>query len=269
MDLTGIIWRKSKRSNGSGGDCVEVADLPDGTCAVRDSKQPTSPALTVTVAEANGHRSRVVRVHHRAACRRVRLLTEGTERPPPAPPGWGRSPSSWTDHPGQVAGPVDTGGRESRRRTTAARRDSRQPPSVARRELRRSSACTSRFSRPADLRVDLGKSRSRLQGNRWSGATFFLITDSRQIGHRGRMTPRSRTPSCQPSEDAPFRRTDPLPHRGGSAVYLGPAPRPVAGDRRRIRLRPGRLWRGRACHELIWSLSRVLAAPGSNGPLCP
>jgi hypothetical protein len=51
MDLTGIIWRKSKRSNGSGGDCVEVADLPDGTCAVRDSKQPTSPALTVTVVE--------------------------------------------------------------------------------------------------------------------------------------------------------------------------------------------------------------------------
>ena len=51
MDLTGVIWRKSKRSNGSGGDCVEVADLPGGTCAVRDSKQPTGPVLTVTVAE--------------------------------------------------------------------------------------------------------------------------------------------------------------------------------------------------------------------------
>jgi hypothetical protein len=51
MDLTGVIWRKSKRSNGSGGDCVEVADLPGGTCAVRDSKQPTGPVLSVTVAE--------------------------------------------------------------------------------------------------------------------------------------------------------------------------------------------------------------------------
>ena len=51
MDLTGVIWRKSKRSNGSGGDCVEVADLPGGTCAVRDSKQPTGPVLTVTATE--------------------------------------------------------------------------------------------------------------------------------------------------------------------------------------------------------------------------
>jgi hypothetical protein len=51
MDLTGVIWRKSKRSNGSGGDCVEVADLPGGTCAVRDSKQPTGPVLSVTAAE--------------------------------------------------------------------------------------------------------------------------------------------------------------------------------------------------------------------------
>ena len=48
MDLTGVIWRKSKRSNGSGGDCVEVADLPGGACAVRDSKDPTGPALTFT-----------------------------------------------------------------------------------------------------------------------------------------------------------------------------------------------------------------------------
>jgi hypothetical protein len=130
---------------------------------------------------ANGHRSRVVRVHHRAACRRVRLLTEGTERPPPAPPGWGRSPSSWTDHPGQVAGPVDTGGRESRRRTTAARRDSRQPPSVARRELRRSSACTSRFSRPADLRVD-GEIKIPIAGKPLVRGHIFL--DHRQSTNR-------------------------------------------------------------------------------------
>lgn len=51
MDLTGVIWRKSKRSNGSGGDCLEVADLPGGARAVRDSKHPTGPLLTVTAAE--------------------------------------------------------------------------------------------------------------------------------------------------------------------------------------------------------------------------
>ena len=51
MDLTGVIWWKSKRSNGSGGDCVEVADLDDGGWAVRDSKNPTGPALIFTAAE--------------------------------------------------------------------------------------------------------------------------------------------------------------------------------------------------------------------------
>ncbi|MDT7711739.1 MAG: hypothetical protein QOG46_428 [Pseudonocardiales bacterium] len=46
-NLTGAQWRKSSYSNGNGGDCVEVADLPRGR-AVRDSKNPTGPALTVT-----------------------------------------------------------------------------------------------------------------------------------------------------------------------------------------------------------------------------
>ena len=51
MDLTGVIWWKSKRSNGSGGDCVEVADLPGGSRAVRDSKNPTGTALMFAAAE--------------------------------------------------------------------------------------------------------------------------------------------------------------------------------------------------------------------------
>lgn len=42
-DLTHAIWRKSARS-GEQGACVEVAQLTD-TIAVRDSKNPTGPAL--------------------------------------------------------------------------------------------------------------------------------------------------------------------------------------------------------------------------------
>ncbi|MFC6017954.1 DUF397 domain-containing protein [Plantactinospora solaniradicis] len=45
MDLTGARWRKSSRSNSSGGDCVEVADNGAGIVGVRDSKDPNGPAL--------------------------------------------------------------------------------------------------------------------------------------------------------------------------------------------------------------------------------
>ncbi|MEU4155662.1 DUF397 domain-containing protein [Actinoplanes sp. NPDC026670] len=51
IDPNTLTWRKGSRSNGNGGDCVEVADLPDGGFAVRDSKNPLSPALWFTPAE--------------------------------------------------------------------------------------------------------------------------------------------------------------------------------------------------------------------------
>ncbi|MFI6129799.1 DUF397 domain-containing protein [Micromonospora sp. NPDC051141] len=44
-DLTGALWRKSIRSSSNGGDCVEVADNLPGVVGVRDSKDPTGPAL--------------------------------------------------------------------------------------------------------------------------------------------------------------------------------------------------------------------------------
>ena len=53
LDLSRVTWRKSSYSNGSGGSCVEVAVLTGvpGTVdeiAVRDSKDPSGPALTFT-----------------------------------------------------------------------------------------------------------------------------------------------------------------------------------------------------------------------------
>ena len=48
VDLTGARWRKSTRSAGNGGECVEIADNLPGVVAVRDSKDPHGPTLTFT-----------------------------------------------------------------------------------------------------------------------------------------------------------------------------------------------------------------------------
>ncbi|MCK2219944.1 DUF397 domain-containing protein [Actinomadura sp. ATCC 31491] len=50
MDLTKAQWRKSSFSGDNGGECVEVAELPDAV-AVRDSKDPGGPKLLFTPAE--------------------------------------------------------------------------------------------------------------------------------------------------------------------------------------------------------------------------
>jgi hypothetical protein len=43
----GIQWRKSTYSGDQGGQCLEVAETPEATVAIRDSKNPTGPMLTL------------------------------------------------------------------------------------------------------------------------------------------------------------------------------------------------------------------------------
>ncbi|MEC7053615.1 DUF397 domain-containing protein [Streptomyces violaceochromogenes] len=40
-------WRKSSYSSDQGGQCLEVAETPAATVAVRDSKTPAGPILTL------------------------------------------------------------------------------------------------------------------------------------------------------------------------------------------------------------------------------
>jgi hypothetical protein len=50
-NLSQAIWRKASYSSGQGGACVEVARNLPGVVAVRDSKDPSGPALTFTTDE--------------------------------------------------------------------------------------------------------------------------------------------------------------------------------------------------------------------------
>jgi hypothetical protein len=48
--LPALSWQKSRRSNPSG-SCVEMAGLPNGEIAMRNSRDPEGPALIYTVDE--------------------------------------------------------------------------------------------------------------------------------------------------------------------------------------------------------------------------
>ncbi|WP_328981684.1 DUF397 domain-containing protein [Streptomyces mirabilis] len=48
--LTAVQWRKSSYSGDQGGQCIEIAETLDTTVAVRDSKNPTGPILTIAPA---------------------------------------------------------------------------------------------------------------------------------------------------------------------------------------------------------------------------
>ncbi|WP_026412226.1 DUF397 domain-containing protein [Actinomadura oligospora] len=49
-DPTRATWRKSSYSGGSGGECVEVADLT-AVVGIRDSKDSGGPRLTLGTAQ--------------------------------------------------------------------------------------------------------------------------------------------------------------------------------------------------------------------------
>jgi hypothetical protein len=45
--LESVAWIKSSHSNATG-NCVELAGLPDGSVAIRNSRDPHGPALVYT-----------------------------------------------------------------------------------------------------------------------------------------------------------------------------------------------------------------------------
>jgi len=51
VPLAGLTWVKSRRSGPTGGNCVEVAFMPGGQIAMRNSRHPDGPALIFTRAE--------------------------------------------------------------------------------------------------------------------------------------------------------------------------------------------------------------------------
>jgi hypothetical protein len=46
-----LIWRKASYSGGQGGNCVEIAALPERGHAVRDSKDPNGPVIRLTAGQ--------------------------------------------------------------------------------------------------------------------------------------------------------------------------------------------------------------------------
>jgi hypothetical protein len=59
MDLSRADWRKSSYSGNNGGACVEVARNLPGLVAVRDSKDPSGPALVLSASQWAGFLAQV------------------------------------------------------------------------------------------------------------------------------------------------------------------------------------------------------------------
>ncbi|URM99385.1 DUF397 domain-containing protein [Actinomadura madurae] len=53
-----LSWRKSSHSDATGGECVEIAAVPEGFL-IRDSKDPDGPVISLDLAAARRLVSRV------------------------------------------------------------------------------------------------------------------------------------------------------------------------------------------------------------------
>jgi hypothetical protein len=51
LDRGALAWRTSSFSSGHGGNCVEVAAVPGGGWAMRNSKDPDGPLVTFSTSE--------------------------------------------------------------------------------------------------------------------------------------------------------------------------------------------------------------------------
>jgi hypothetical protein len=49
--MNDLVWVKSSYSTATSGNCVEIAALPDGGRAVRDSKRPDGAVLFLTATQ--------------------------------------------------------------------------------------------------------------------------------------------------------------------------------------------------------------------------
>jgi hypothetical protein len=77
--MNDLVWVKSSYSTATSGNCVEIAALPDGGRAVRDSKSPDGAVLLLTAAQ-----------WHRLA----KSVLQPTERPE-GPPEIHLRPFNW------------------------------------------------------------------------------------------------------------------------------------------------------------------------------
>ena len=82
MDLSRAAWRKSSRSGTNG--CVEVARIDD-QIAVRDSKDPTGPALLFTTQEWQAFLAGILAGELGQAVREPRTILNSRRRQPHRP----------------------------------------------------------------------------------------------------------------------------------------------------------------------------------------